>query len=358
MTPEQIKKTKAFQDWMDKNHPNWVGCTDSECTNGTNLNKGSGYGSFGTSTNKAWGLYGDEFNEFYKNIQTSSTTETTDEQQGKELKKYLNNIEFLSPNNERINLILNNILYNKVLDNYDSWKEVNSNITLLQSLVLTLIKDKGYNISSFNAPKSYQEQLDNLISENLISKVKGLRNILLEQFEKVSYVIKGGKIQKPSSQTTEQPSTAGQPTGPLVPPKTSAVPTPEPEPKPDEGEKTTMTTTTQSLSNNENIKKIKYYSDLIKTTDKPNYKLCDNLFDNYESNVKLLKKQIEQGLIEPPKGNEPVLNEIKQKLKWCYTSSQEKWRFKFKFSQLSSMRDDKIEDKSGTEIDNPFKVNI
>ena len=46
---------KMFQDWMDKNHPNWV--------NGKNLNKGSGYGKFGPSTSKAWDSYGTEYSK-------------------------------------------------------------------------------------------------------------------------------------------------------------------------------------------------------------------------------------------------------------------------------------------------------
>jgi hypothetical protein len=44
---------KAFQDWMDIYHPNWV--------KGKNLNKGSGYGTYGPSTQAAWGLWKDEF---------------------------------------------------------------------------------------------------------------------------------------------------------------------------------------------------------------------------------------------------------------------------------------------------------
>ena len=304
----------------------------------------------------------------------TTPTQTTVDPKIKELQNYLSVIYFYSPNKVKITLKLTKELYNDVLDYFEGLKDSEPNITLLQALILFLIESNDYNISNINVPMGYQKELDMLISENLISKVKGLKNILLEQLtpdepkvlniKRVSYVVNNGKIQKPSSQGTKQPSTAGQPTGPLLPPKTSTVQTPEIKKpseiklKPEERKMIPQNTTTQLLSDNKNIQKIKYYSDLIKTTDKPNYKLCDNLFDNYESEIKLLKKQIEQGLIEPPKGDEPVLNEIKQKLKWCYTSSQEKWRFKFKFSQLSSMRDDKIEDKSGAEIDNPFKVNI
>lgn len=46
---------KAFQDWMDKNHPNWV--------KGKNLNKGSGYGSYGPSTQSAWNTYKSQFQQ-------------------------------------------------------------------------------------------------------------------------------------------------------------------------------------------------------------------------------------------------------------------------------------------------------
>jgi len=46
---------KAFQDWMDMKHPNWV--------NGKNLNKGGGYGTFGPSTSKAYNTYGMEYSK-------------------------------------------------------------------------------------------------------------------------------------------------------------------------------------------------------------------------------------------------------------------------------------------------------
>jgi hypothetical protein len=52
---------KAFQNWMDFKHPNWVGATNSSLSNGKNLNKGSGYGNYGTSTKKADAKYGAEF---------------------------------------------------------------------------------------------------------------------------------------------------------------------------------------------------------------------------------------------------------------------------------------------------------
>ena len=48
-----IEEVKAFQDWMDSKHPNWV--------NGKNLNKGAGYGNFGPATKSAFTTYGTEY---------------------------------------------------------------------------------------------------------------------------------------------------------------------------------------------------------------------------------------------------------------------------------------------------------
>lgn len=45
-----LSDVQEFQNWMDKNHPNWL-------DNGTNLNKAFGYGNFGKQTAKAWSLY-------------------------------------------------------------------------------------------------------------------------------------------------------------------------------------------------------------------------------------------------------------------------------------------------------------
>ena len=58
---------KAFQDWMDTTHPNWV-------LDKNNLNKGSGYGTFGRSTGKAWKNYGSEYTASQGSATTPSAT--------------------------------------------------------------------------------------------------------------------------------------------------------------------------------------------------------------------------------------------------------------------------------------------
>ena len=51
--PTEIEKIKEFQNWMDTKHPGWV--------NGKSLKKGSGYGSWGSSSEEAWKKYCSEF---------------------------------------------------------------------------------------------------------------------------------------------------------------------------------------------------------------------------------------------------------------------------------------------------------
>jgi hypothetical protein len=52
---------KAFQDWLDAKGLKWVKATNIDLTNGSKLNKGGGYGTFGPSTTKAFARYGQEW---------------------------------------------------------------------------------------------------------------------------------------------------------------------------------------------------------------------------------------------------------------------------------------------------------
>ena len=51
--PETKAEIQSFQNWLDVKYPTWL--------NGGKLNKGSGYGTFGPATTKAWNSYGTEF---------------------------------------------------------------------------------------------------------------------------------------------------------------------------------------------------------------------------------------------------------------------------------------------------------
>lgn len=54
-------EVRAFQDWLDAKGLKWVGATNSTRTNGSALNKGVGYGTFGPSTTAAYNVYGAEW---------------------------------------------------------------------------------------------------------------------------------------------------------------------------------------------------------------------------------------------------------------------------------------------------------
>ncbi len=54
-------EVKAFQDWLDAKGLKWVGATNAALTNGKALKRGSGYGTFGPSTTKAYAVYGAEW---------------------------------------------------------------------------------------------------------------------------------------------------------------------------------------------------------------------------------------------------------------------------------------------------------
>jgi hypothetical protein len=157
MTPEQIKKTKAFQDWMDINHPNWVECTDSKCTNGKNLNKGKSYGTFGPSTTKVWNLYGNDFNAQY-NPQSdgggaAQQSETVDK--AKEIfDKFNESVNFLSVNNEKFNLEYNQQVSNKIKH------FLSKNFNEETSYVGAILSLYGKNISKYKTDEDIQSKID------------------------------------------------------------------------------------------------------------------------------------------------------------------------------------------------------
>ena len=54
--PKELTDVKAFQDWLDKNHPGWH---DKYKTLNSDVAKG--YGKYGPRTTKAWAQYKDEY---------------------------------------------------------------------------------------------------------------------------------------------------------------------------------------------------------------------------------------------------------------------------------------------------------
>ena len=152
----KAQKTKDFQDWMDINHPNWVGCTDNACTNGRNLNKGNGYGNFGESTTKSWNLYGNDFNAQY-NPQSSggNAQQIVAVDKAKEIfDKFNESVNFLSVNNEKFNLEYNQQVSNKIKH------FLSKNFNEETSYVGAILSLYGKNISKYKTDEDIQSKID------------------------------------------------------------------------------------------------------------------------------------------------------------------------------------------------------
>jgi len=65
------EEVMAFQDWLDKNHPNWL-------FDGTNLNKDikKGYGNFGKQTSSAFQKWGKEYLSYLAKQQNENNKKT------------------------------------------------------------------------------------------------------------------------------------------------------------------------------------------------------------------------------------------------------------------------------------------
>ena len=189
----KAQKTKDFQDWMDINHPNWVGCTDNACTNGRNLNKGNGYGNFGESTTKSWNLYGNDFNAQY-NPQSSggNAQQIVAVDKAKEIfDKFNESVNFLSVNNEKINLEYNQQVSNKIKH------FLSKNFNEESSYVGAILSLYGKNISKYKTDEDIQSKIDLQLPalQNYLTLYEGIKikrssglSQILEQASKIVVV--------------------------------------------------------------------------------------------------------------------------------------------------------------------------
>jgi hypothetical protein len=193
-TEGEIKKIKAFQDWMDSTHPNWVGCTDSKCTNGKNLNKGKGYGTFGPSTTKVWNLYGNDFNAQYNQQSDNggNSQQITTVDKSKEIfDKFNDSVNFLSVNNEKFNLEYNQQVGNRIKQFLSKrYNEESSYVGAILSLY-------GKNISKYKTDEDIQSKIDTQLSslQNYLTLYEGIQlkrssglSKILEQASKIVVV--------------------------------------------------------------------------------------------------------------------------------------------------------------------------
>jgi len=190
---DKTQKIKAFQDWMDSTHPNWVGCTDSKCTNGKNLNKGKGYSTFGPSTTKAWNLYGNDFNAQYnQQSDGGNAQQPATEDKAKEIfDKFNESVNFLSVNNEKFNLEYNQQVGNRIKQFLSKrYNEESSYVGAILSLY-------GKNISKYKTDEDIQSKIDTQLSslQNYLTLYEGIQlkrssglSKILEQASKIVVV--------------------------------------------------------------------------------------------------------------------------------------------------------------------------
>jgi len=202
-TEGEIKKIKSFQDWMDSTYPNWVGCTDSKCTNGKNLNKGKGYGTFGPSTTKAWSKLGNIFNAEYNqqsdggNIQQPAT-----EDKAKEIfDKFNDSVFFRSMNNEPMNIeyrpeVAKKIKYLKGLNYNDECSYLGA-ILDLYGKIISKYKTDINTQNNIDTHLPYLQKYLQTINESLqIKRPNGLARILEQVSDFVTVYIDNGVPRK------------------------------------------------------------------------------------------------------------------------------------------------------------------
>jgi hypothetical protein len=201
---DKTPKIKAFQDWMDSTYPNWVGCTDSKCTNGKNLNKGKGYGTFGPSTTKAWSEWGNDFNAQYNpqsggggNVQQPETVD-----KAKEIfDKFNDSVFFRSVNNEPMNIeytpeIAKKIKYLKGLNYNDECSYLGA-ILALYGKIISKYKTDINTQNNIDTHLPYLQKYLQTINESLqLKRPNGLARILEQVSDFVTVYIDNGVPRK------------------------------------------------------------------------------------------------------------------------------------------------------------------
>jgi len=207
---DKTPKTKAFQDWMDSTHPNWVGCTDSKCTNGKKLNKGNGYGTFGPSTTKAWSKWGNDFNAQYNPQSDGGGNIQQPETVGKEKQIfdiYSKKIWFYNKNNVIFNLQEFNPQIGKEIDTF-----ISDGFNQPSAFLGAILMNYGTQIIKYKTRKNVQDEIDkfltdlqNTLKERLnlsegfkLKKLLGLSQILEEISEFITVNVVNGVPKKPT----------------------------------------------------------------------------------------------------------------------------------------------------------------
>lgn len=182
---------QQFQDWLDTNYPTWL--------NGGKLNKGSGYGSYGPSTQKAFTQYGSTYQNSLSSGGNTQQQPAQDVDKEKQIfDKFNDSVFFYSVNNERMNIeytqqirkwikyytgkkfneessYLGSVLsaYGNMISKYKTdetiQSEIDTQLPTLQTYLKTLFE--GIQIKRSIGLSQILEQIANLVTVNVVNRI-------------------------------------------------------------------------------------------------------------------------------------------------------------------------------------------
>jgi hypothetical protein len=181
---------QQFQDWLDTNYPTWL--------NGSKLNKGKGYGSYGPSTQKAFTQYGSAYQNSSSNSDGNIQQPETVDKAKEIFDKFNDSVFFYSVNNERMNIeytqqigkwikyytkknfneesaYLGSVLsaYGNMVSKYKTDEEIqatiDSQLPNLQTYLKTLFE--GIQLKRRGGLAQILEQVSNLVTVNVVNRI-------------------------------------------------------------------------------------------------------------------------------------------------------------------------------------------
>jgi hypothetical protein len=181
---------QQFQDWLDTNYPTWL--------NGSKLNKGKGYGSYGPSTQKAFTQYGSAYQNSSSNSDGNIQQPETVDKAKEIFDKFNDSVFFYSVNNERMNIeytqqigkwikyytkknfneessYLGSVLsaYGNMISKYKTDEEIqatiDSQLPNLQTYLKTLFE--GIQLKRRGGLSQILEQVSNLVTVNVVNRI-------------------------------------------------------------------------------------------------------------------------------------------------------------------------------------------
>ena len=185
--------TQQFQDWLDTTYPTWL--------NGGKLNKGTGYGSYGPSTQKAFSQYGTQYQQSLTSGSGTPTPQPTVDKEKEIFDKFNDSISFRSMNNEPMNIeyrpeIAKKIKYLKGLKFNDECSYLGAILALYGKIISKYKTDINTQNNIDTHLPSLQKYLQSINESLQIKRPNGLAQILEQVSDFVTVYIDNGVPRK------------------------------------------------------------------------------------------------------------------------------------------------------------------